>query len=141
MRSGQWHRPDAREQRLELVCSPRVSSRTWTPSGSIAASRRPLRAERWVGRPRRDICGAYLEQLAAAGRVRKERQRTPQRPAERTAVTAATDARGPRHGCKIAGHREIMARPPAPGPKPKNFAAAFPPGVRPSRTERATSSA
>src|SRR5215469_8480993 len=39
---------------------------------SIAASRRPPRAERWVGRPPRDICGAYLERLAAAGRVRRE---------------------------------------------------------------------
>jgi hypothetical protein len=40
---------------------------------SMAASRRPLKAERWVGRPRRDICASYLERLAAAGQLRKER--------------------------------------------------------------------
>lgn len=39
---------------------------------SIAASRRPPRAERWVGHPRRDICASYLDRLAAAGRVRRE---------------------------------------------------------------------
>ena len=39
---------------------------------SIAASRRPPRVERWVGHPRRDISAAYLERLAAAGRVRRE---------------------------------------------------------------------
>jgi hypothetical protein len=39
---------------------------------SIAASRRPPLAGRWVGHPRRDICAAYLERLAAAGRVRRE---------------------------------------------------------------------
>lgn len=39
---------------------------------SIAASRHPPRAERWVGHPRRDICASYLERLAAAGRVRRE---------------------------------------------------------------------
>ena len=40
---------------------------------SIAASRRSLKAERWVGRPRHDICASYLERLAAAGQLRKER--------------------------------------------------------------------
>jgi hypothetical protein len=38
----------------------------------IAASRRPPRADRWAGHPRRDICASYLERLAAAGRVRRE---------------------------------------------------------------------
>lgn len=38
----------------------------------IAGARRPPKAEHWVARPRRGICAAYLERLAAAGRVQKQ---------------------------------------------------------------------
>jgi Golgi phosphoprotein 3 (GPP34) len=40
---------------------------------SIAQASRPPRTQRWVGHPRRGIMTAYLERLAAAGTVRKER--------------------------------------------------------------------
>jgi len=37
----------------------------------IARARRPPKVEHWVGRPRRGICAAYLERLAAAGCVQE----------------------------------------------------------------------
>lgn len=39
---------------------------------SLAGSRRPPKAERWVSRPRHKILDAYLEGLAAAGCLRRE---------------------------------------------------------------------
>ncbi len=43
---------------------------------SISQASRPPRAQRWVGHPRRGIASAYLDRLAAAGVIRKERALT-----------------------------------------------------------------
>jgi Golgi phosphoprotein 3 (GPP34) len=62
------------------IQSGRVSVLNAEPAGDaqldaaladIARARRPPKAEHWVGRPRRGICAAYLELLAAAGCVQK----------------------------------------------------------------------
>lgn len=44
-----------------------------TALASISQAGRPPRAQRWVSHPRRGIAAAYLDRLAAAGIVRKER--------------------------------------------------------------------
>ena len=67
-------RVDVEEGRL-IVRSPEPTGDAGLDAAlaSIAASRRPLKAGRWVGRPRRDISTLYLDRLAAAGQLRKER--------------------------------------------------------------------
>jgi hypothetical protein len=67
-------RVDVEDERLVVRSSaPTGDAGLDAALASIAESRRPLKAERWVGRPRRDIGASYLERLAASGQLRKER--------------------------------------------------------------------
>jgi hypothetical protein len=65
------------------IASGRITVADAAPTGdaeadaalaSLAAARRPPRANAWCSRPRRGICEAYLARLAAAGVVRAEQQ-------------------------------------------------------------------
>ena len=64
------------------IADGRLLVRSTAPTGdaeldaalaSVAQASRPPRAERWVSHPRRGISASYLERLAAAGIIRKER--------------------------------------------------------------------